>query len=143
MYVKNAHLMHLLCVAHHSGKVFGIFCQELEFTEQCLVDDPKNYHSWAHRQAVVERWGLFEEEMLFTKQMIEDDVRNNSAWNQRFFIISQISQYASGLCVQRHILYTQLHAHISMPVKHNAVTVAIYAHVCPYHFTSRDMRQLS
>ena len=65
--------------------------QELEFAEHCLEDDPKNYHTWAHRQAVVERFALWEQELAYTAHMIQADVRNNSAWNQRFYIVSNSS----------------------------------------------------
>lgn len=63
--------------------------QELEFAGHCLEDDPKNYHTWAHRLAVVDHFGLWQEELAFTALMIAEDVRNNSAWNQRCHILSR------------------------------------------------------
>ena len=63
--------------------------QELDFAGHCLEDDPKNYHTWAHRLAVVDHFGLWQEEMVFTALMIEEDVRNNSAWNQRCHVLSR------------------------------------------------------
>ena len=50
--------------------------------------DSKNYHSWAHRQALVAAWGLWDRELAFVDSLLEQDFRNNSAWNQRFFILT-------------------------------------------------------
>lgn len=67
----------------------GTAHQELEFAGHCLEDDPKNYHTWAHRLAVVDHFGLWQEELVFTALMIGEDMRNNSAWNQRCHILSR------------------------------------------------------
>ena len=72
-----------------AAAIFRNPVQELEFAGHCLEDDPKNYHTWAHRQAVVERFALWEQELDYTAHMIRADVRNNSAWNQRFYIVSK------------------------------------------------------
>ena len=62
--------------------------QEMEAAAATLALDAKNYHAWAHRQALVAAWNLWDEEWTFTEAVLADDVRNNSAWNQRFFILS-------------------------------------------------------
>ena len=68
----------------------GALCvQELSYAAQCLVEDPKNYHAWAHRQAIVQKFGLWQQELDVTTELLQEDVRNNSAWNQRFFILSE------------------------------------------------------
>ena len=51
--------------------------------------DPKNYHSWAHRQALVAAWELWDTELEFARMHIEQDFRNNSAWNQRYFVLTR------------------------------------------------------
>lgn len=53
-----------------------------------LSMDAKNYHSWAHRQALVAAWGLWDSELEFVDSLLDQDSRNNSAWNQRYFILS-------------------------------------------------------
>ncbi len=80
--------------------------QELEFAGHCLEDDQKNYHTWAHRQAVAEQYELWEEELVYTAIMIEEDVRNNSAWNQRFNIVLRFQKCVSSSmlrCITSHI----------------------------------------
>ena len=63
--------------------------QEMEASAATLAVDAKNYHAWAHRQALVAAWDLWDEELAFTEAVLEDDVRNNSAWNQRFYILTK------------------------------------------------------
>ena len=53
----------------------------------CLMQDAKNYHVWAHRQAVVALASLWRLELDYAGQAIQDDLRNNSAWNQRVFAL--------------------------------------------------------
>lgn len=72
------------------------FChEEMEFSAACIASDAKNYHAWAHRQAILvafatRRSELWEEEFSFTEFLLRDDARNNSAWNQRFFVINHV-----------------------------------------------------
>lgn len=63
--------------------------QELKYAAECLAEDAKNYHAWAHRQAIVRRFGLWQQELDVVNELLQEDVRNNSAWNQRFFIFSE------------------------------------------------------
>lgn len=63
--------------------------QELKYAAECLAEDAKNYHAWAHRQAIVRRFGLWQQELDVVNELLQEDVRNNSAWNQRFFILSE------------------------------------------------------
>lgn len=65
-----------------------LLLQELAFAHACLVEDAKNYHAWAHRQAVVAMAGSWQSELQYTGQVLEEDMRNNSAWSQRFFVLS-------------------------------------------------------
>jgi protein farnesyltransferase/geranylgeranyltransferase type-1 subunit alpha len=71
---------------------------ELQFTEEMLAMDAKNYHVWSYRQWCVRRFNLWaynddgsenteSKEKAYTEELIEEDVRNNSAWNHRFYII--------------------------------------------------------
>jgi protein farnesyltransferase/geranylgeranyltransferase type-1 subunit alpha len=77
--------------------------QELEFAGHCLEDDPKNYHTWAHRLAVVDHFGLWQEELVFTALMIEEDVRNNSAWNQRCHVLSRPGGDTSQAALEKEL----------------------------------------
>ena len=63
--------------------------QELAYAAERLSEDAKNYHAWAHRQAIVKQFGLWQQEREVTAHLLQEDVRNNSAWNQRFFVLSK------------------------------------------------------
>jgi hypothetical protein len=71
--------------------------QELAFAAEALAFEAKNYHAWAHRQALMVAFGgaggaggrLWESELAFTERLLREDVRNNSAWNQRFFVLAR------------------------------------------------------
>ncbi len=84
--------------------------QELAFAAEALAFDAKNYHAWAHRQALLAAFGsssssansssstshgpatsssLWESELAFTDRLLREDLRNNSAWNQRFFVLAR------------------------------------------------------
>ena len=63
--------------------------QEIKFASECLDEDQKNYHTWAHRQALVKEFNLWESELEYTTSMLTKDVRNNSAWNQRLFVLGK------------------------------------------------------
>ena len=74
--------------------------QEMAFTAACLAHDAKNYHAWAHRQALLLAAsaeagggaggggaataaaaavaGLWSAELAFTERLLREDVRNNS-----------------------------------------------------------------
>lgn len=75
--------------------------QELAFAAESLAFDAKNYHAWAHRQALVAAFGgtlgvLWERELALTERLLRDDVRNNSAWNQRFFVVGRAPAAVMG-----------------------------------------------
>ena len=63
--------------------------QELQFAAECLERDAKNYHAWAHRQAVVRAFGLWAAELSYVAELLRADVRNNSAWNQRYVVVAE------------------------------------------------------
>ena len=67
--------------------VFSLY--DLAYADECLALAAKNYHAWAHRQAIVKQFGLWQQELEVTTELLQEDVRNNSAWNQRFFVVSR------------------------------------------------------
>ncbi|KAL4517688.1 hypothetical protein Ndes2526A_g02072 [Nannochloris sp. 'desiccata'] len=77
---------------HRGGGHAG---DEMEFSAACLAFDQKNYHAWAHRQAILTAFGshvvsLWAEELAVTEKFLRQDLRNNSAWTQRFFILEKM-----------------------------------------------------
>ena len=67
---------------------YTLYPQEFEAAGAVLALDAKNYHAWAHRQALAAAWGLWEDELAMVTALLADDVRNNSAWNHRFAIMA-------------------------------------------------------
>ena len=76
------------------------FERELDFTEQLLNDDQKNYHVWSYRwppklkaaadrrQWLVKYFELSHSlELAFTERLIENDILNNSAWSHRYYTL--------------------------------------------------------
>ena len=59
---------------------------------KCLDQDAKNYHAWAHRVAVAERFNVWERELDDLSRLLELDLRNNSAWNHRFMAASHLAR---------------------------------------------------
>lgn len=70
---------------------------ELQFTEDILQLDAKNYHAWQHRQWVIKEFGLWERELDYVDKLLTEDLRNNSAWNQRYFVISQTTGFTENV----------------------------------------------
>lgn len=82
----------------HLPAADGRAVQEVAFSAACLQHDAKNYHAWAHRQAVLlalagssggvcgapsaaqqaQARALWANELAFTERMLRQDVRNNS-----------------------------------------------------------------
>jgi protein farnesyltransferase/geranylgeranyltransferase type-1 subunit alpha len=95
---------------------------ELEFINQVLRVDSKNYHTWVYRQWVLAHFGgiskksqeaqnvrevgadqypdLWRGELDYIDTLLSQDVRNNSAWNHRYFCIfgSGWAQSEQGQC---------------------------------------------
>ncbi|OLY83343.1 Protein farnesyltransferase/geranylgeranyltransferase type-1 subunit alpha [Smittium mucronatum] len=61
---------------------------EVNFLNEQIDLDSKNFHAWSYRQFVVKTFGLYEYEFLYAKLKIEQDIRNNSAWNQLYFVLN-------------------------------------------------------
>jgi len=73
---------------------------ELQFTENILELDAKNYHAWQHRQWVIKEFGLWEREIDYVDKLLTEDLRNNSAWNQRYFVISKTTGFVEDVVHQ-------------------------------------------
>jgi protein farnesyltransferase/geranylgeranyltransferase type-1 subunit alpha len=75
---------------------------ELAFNEEVLKADPKNYHTWSHRQWLLvhfDQADLWASELPLVERLLADDVRNNSAWHHRFFVSSENGNNAgTGEC---------------------------------------------
>jgi hypothetical protein len=86
-----ARSMHAGLVLSCSWESFAA-AQDLAYVDRCLGGDDKNYHAWAHRAAVAERFGLWRGEPAATAAWINRDVRNNSAWSHRFAAVSALAK---------------------------------------------------
>ena len=85
---------------YHRGVIvswLGDPSKELEFTEEILRKDAKNYHAWQHRQAIVNGFKMWENELGFVAKLLEEDLRNNSAWNHRFYSIMNTTGFTDSV----------------------------------------------
>lgn len=91
----------------------------MEFAAACLSFDAKNYHSWAHRQAIISAFGgsLWAEELEYTAELLEADVRNNSAWNQRAFVMTKAPLDVNPLLGSAEERYQREHLYIAEKLK--------------------------
>ncbi len=94
-------------VWHHRRLLVSLILnpeKELQFIQNSLEADTKNYHTWSYRQWVLAFFGgtpvatdegddveseadLWGGELDFVDSMLVQDVRNNSAWHHRFFVV--------------------------------------------------------
>jgi protein farnesyltransferase/geranylgeranyltransferase type-1 subunit alpha len=76
------------------------FERELQFTQELILADNKNYHVWSYRfhtpsfvrligrQWLVKHFDLSASlEVAFTTKLIEEDILNNSAWSHRYYTL--------------------------------------------------------
>ncbi|XP_062509961.1 protein farnesyltransferase/geranylgeranyltransferase type-1 subunit alpha-like isoform X1 [Corticium candelabrum] len=73
---------------------------ELDFAEEILENDAKNYHTWSHRQWLIKQFHLWDGELDYVDSLLHQDLRNNSAWNQRHFVISGTTGWTQDVLEQ-------------------------------------------
>ena len=79
--------------------------EEMIFTDGCLEVDGKNYHAWAHRQALIrEFWSdsVLKREQKFVIDCLGKDCYNNSAWTQKAFLLDMMEAHG---CTSCHEMY--------------------------------------
>lgn len=89
---KNYQLWnHRRQIFNHGEKQEKDVENELECSLEALENDVKNYHAWAHRQAVLAQAHAQDliKELKYVEKCIDNDVHNNSAWTQRAFILQK------------------------------------------------------
>jgi len=81
-------------------------CEEMEFLKEVFACDAKNYHTWAYRQWLMNRFNLFDKsELEYIDQLLSEDIRNNSAWNQRMFFFNNRPEILSDAEAEDEINY--------------------------------------
>ncbi|PLW52094.1 hypothetical protein PCASD_02062 [Puccinia coronata f. sp. avenae] len=71
-------------------ELLGDCSKEIEFVDQVLKRDAKNYHTWTYRQSLLCQYNrpeMWAGELSCVQALLVEDIRNNSAWNHRFFIV--------------------------------------------------------
>ena len=82
------------------------FDRELELLEEVFSSDSKNYHAWAYRLWLVERFELFVGEMDWVEDWLEDEVTNNSLWAYRRFLVVKTLKAWTRDVVDHEVQYT-------------------------------------
>mmetsp|Transcript_34351 Transcript_34351/g.96845 ORF Transcript_34351/g.96845 Transcript_34351/m.96845 type:complete len:346 (+) Transcript_34351:279-1316(+) len=103
---------------------------ELAFTHDVLVDEPKHYHAWAHRQWVVQEFSSWAGELAVCERFIDADVRNNSAWNHRYFCLNEPRGTGEpGACVDEFgFCVKKLHEDIQNESAWNYLRALVFGH---------------
>lgn len=97
----------------------------MEFSAACLSYDAKNYHAWAHRQAILTAFNtppLWSQELLYVQELIDQDIRNNSAWNQRAFVLQKAPENKDHCLLPPEQRYNTEHDYVAgkiLLVAHN------------------------
>lgn len=60
---------------------------ELDYAEDVIVDNPKNYQVWHHRRVIVEWLNNPSKELILTKEILNLDAKNYHAWQHRQWAI--------------------------------------------------------
>lgn len=56
---------------------------ELAYTEEIMIDNPKNYQVWHHRRVIVEWLNDSSHELALTEEILGMDAKNYHAWQHR------------------------------------------------------------
>lgn len=73
---------------------------ELSYTEDIMVENPKNYQVWHHRRVIVEWLNDASLELELTEDILNMDAKNYHAWQHRqwaikeFKYVRKMSDYA-------------------------------------------------
>lgn len=62
---------------------------ELAYTEEIIVDNPKNYQVWHHRRVIVEWLKDASLELGLTEDILNMDAKNYHAWQHRQWAIKE------------------------------------------------------
>lgn len=60
---------------------------ELAYTEEIMIDNPKNYQVWHHRRVIVEWLNDSSHELALTEEILGMDAKNYHAWQHRQWAI--------------------------------------------------------
>lgn len=60
---------------------------ELQYVEEMIYSNPKNYQVWHHRRVIVERFQHGEGELEVTEAVLKLDAKNYHAWQHRQWAI--------------------------------------------------------
>ncbi len=69
---------------------------ELKYSLEIILDQPKNYQVWYHRQKLIEWLGDPGSELKVTSRVLEEDAKNYHAWQHRQWVIKVRGGGAGG-----------------------------------------------
>eukprot|EP01090_Pellita_catalonica_P012432 TRINITY_DN269_c0_g2_i1.p1 TRINITY_DN269_c0_g2~~TRINITY_DN269_c0_g2_i1.p1 ORF type:complete len:306 (-),score=63.27 TRINITY_DN269_c0_g2_i1:25-942(-) len=71
--------------------------EELAWTTQIALDNPKNYQIWYHRRALVEKSRDVSKELDFTEKMLLEDNKNYHSWSHRQWVLDEFDLWKGEL----------------------------------------------
>jgi len=77
---------------------------ELDFTQELALSNPKNYQLWFHRRDCVDKLKDASRELNFTARMIDDDSKNYHCWAYRQWVIETFNLWSGELTFTEELL---------------------------------------
>ncbi|KAI8065051.1 hypothetical protein BDF21DRAFT_478139 [Thamnidium elegans] len=71
--------------------------QELNYIDEIIADQAKNYQVWHHRQVIVDRLNKGDREIQFINSVLEEDSKNYHGWSYRQWVVKRFNLWNSEL----------------------------------------------
>lgn len=71
--------------------------EELKENAKMVVNVPKNYQIWFHRQSLIQDCGYIEEELSLVRRVLSSDSKNYHAWQHRQWVLQFTNNYSDEL----------------------------------------------
>jgi len=78
--------------------------EELEYTHNMALENPKNYQIWHHRRVICELLGDGNKELDFTEQAFDQDSKNYHAWSHRQWAVKHFKLWSGELAFVDQLL---------------------------------------
>lgn len=64
---------------------------ELNFLDENMVENQKNYQIWHHRKVIVEKSQIFAKEKPMLNEIFDDEPKNFHAWCHRIWVVRRFN----------------------------------------------------
>lgn len=109
LYVENTTAWNIRRDLVQSIREKQLLLQELQFTQELLVHNPKVYGVWNYRCWVLDTLGVdapWERELELVSLLLQKDGRNFHVWGFRRYVVSNLERYRGRSMVDEEFEYT-------------------------------------